>query len=301
MFYVLLWGAGWSLFATTGLRATLFLSTPDIRGCSPIKPPANFTGSWAVLVQRGNCSFSAKAFAAQRAGAAAVIIFDDVDEDLIEMGGDSDVAIVAVFISRDDGELLQEYAEQQGSTVTIWQNDDIFGVWPTFVLPFMIMMLVTASIYGVYLVYRHRRMLRANRMLEPEVITIPTRPYKMSADQQEPDTCAVCIEEFAVGENLRVLPCNHLFHDACIVPWLTQQRSTCPICKRDVRTGRSSGAGVSTPTVMVAGERTPLLRGSTSTGQTANSLPPSIPPLPASVSEQNSRLTPSLSQIQNTV
>jgi hypothetical protein len=32
----------------------------------------------------------------------------------------------------------------------------------------------------------------------------------------------VCKEDYALGESVRQLPCNHLFHDSCIVPWLEQ-------------------------------------------------------------------------------
>ncbi|KAG0046986.1 E3 ubiquitin-protein ligase rnf13 [Gryganskiella cystojenkinii] len=45
------------------------------------------------------------------------------------------------------------------------------------------------------------------------------------------DTCAVCLEEFASGEEIRTLPCHHEFHCECIDPWLTRKSSTCPLCK----------------------------------------------------------------------
>lgn len=32
----------------------------------------------------------------------------------------------------------------------------------------------------------------------------------------------MCKEDYALGESVRQLPCNHLFHDSCIVPWLEQ-------------------------------------------------------------------------------
>ncbi|EPY87283.1 RING finger protein 126 [Camelus ferus] len=39
--------------------------------------------------------------------------------------------------------------------------------------------------------------------------------------------CPVCKDDFGLGERVRQLPCNHLFHDGCIVPWL-EQPGRCP-------------------------------------------------------------------------
>ena len=34
------------------------------------------------------------------------------------------------------------------------------------------------------------------------------------------DGCTVCKDAFKVDNKLRKLPCNHLFHETCIIPWL---------------------------------------------------------------------------------
>jgi len=45
----------------------------------------------------------------------------------------------------------------------------------------------------------------------------------------EGQQCMVCLENFQAGDQLRVLPCLHRFHVACIDPWL-QRNCKCPSC-----------------------------------------------------------------------
>lgn len=48
------------------------------------------------------------------------------------------------------------------------------------------------------------------------------------------ETCPICIVDFEVGDDLRVLPCpgKHRFHQECVDPWLLELSSSCPICRQ---------------------------------------------------------------------
>jgi hypothetical protein len=45
--------------------------------------------------------------------------------------------------------------------------------------------------------------------------------------------CNICIEEFK--KRAVQLPCKHLFHQQCIVPWLNYNH-TCPLCRYELKT-----------------------------------------------------------------
>ncbi|KAH8786668.1 hypothetical protein BGZ57DRAFT_851658 [Hyaloscypha finlandica] len=47
--------------------------------------------------------------------------------------------------------------------------------------------------------------------------------------------CSICTEDFKTGEDVRVLPCHHKYHPACIDPWLLNVSGTCPLCRHDLR------------------------------------------------------------------
>jgi len=45
----------------------------------------------------------------------------------------------------------------------------------------------------------------------------------------EPASCSICTEDFLDKENVRILPCGHIYHRRCIDPWLLGFAGTCPL------------------------------------------------------------------------
>ncbi|XP_014322668.1 E3 ubiquitin-protein ligase RNF126 isoform X4 [Myotis yumanensis] len=73
--------------------------------------------------------------------------------------------------------------------------------------------------------------------------------------------CPVCKDDYELGERVRQLPCNHLFHDNCIVPWL-EQHDSCPVCRKSL-TGQNTATN---PPVM-----TPVNFSSSSSSSSSSS------------------------------
>jgi hypothetical protein len=44
-------------------------------------------------------------------------------------------------------------------------------------------------------------------------------------------SCAICLERFSLGERATALKCRHVFHDGCVMPWLSRRAATCPSCR----------------------------------------------------------------------
>lgn len=66
--------------------------------------------------------------------------------------------------------------------------------------------------------------------LRRAIEALPTRAWQGGEGEGE---CAVCLGEFVEGQLVKLLPCGHGYHAACIDKWCLGQTTepTCPLCK----------------------------------------------------------------------
>lgn len=58
------------------------------------------------------------------------------------------------------------------------------------------------------------------------VVALPSVAVKSGGGAE----CVICREEMREGRDVCELPCHHLFHWMCVLPWL-RKRNTCPCCR----------------------------------------------------------------------
>ncbi|TXG74104.1 hypothetical protein EZV62_002683 [Acer yangbiense] len=62
--------------------------------------------------------------------------------------------------------------------------------------------------------------------------SMPTIEISLSHTSAETH-CAVCTEAFEIGTSAREMPCKHIYHQDCILPWLAS-RNSCPVCRQEL-------------------------------------------------------------------
>ncbi|XP_018467726.2 RING-H2 finger protein ATL80 [Raphanus sativus] len=85
----------------------------------------------------------------------------------------------------------------------------------------------------------------ANKGLKKKVLqSLPKLTFTPESPESEKFAeCAICLAEFAAGDELRVLPqCGHGFHLSCIDTWLGSH-SSCPSCRQILVVARCHKCG----------------------------------------------------------
>ncbi|XP_051135065.1 receptor homology region, transmembrane domain- and RING domain-containing protein 1 isoform X2 [Andrographis paniculata] len=217
-----------------------------IDACSPLLNEVEYSESGSeriALIVRGGCAFEEKVRHAQDSGFRAAIVYDDEhNQDLISMMGSSEgIWIHAVFVSNAVGEILKEQAVAKGGECCIASFLDETA-WTVLVISFISVLAVITLLVMVFFSFNHRW----NHIQQPgpivmegeEVDVIPCiMYYSANLTGHVGETCAICLEDYKDRENLKLLPCNHVFHATCVNSWLTKWATFCPVCKHDARVG----------------------------------------------------------------
>ncbi|XP_013109197.2 E3 ubiquitin-protein ligase Godzilla isoform X1 [Stomoxys calcitrans] len=229
--------------SATGIKVFAIPAEP-INACNKIAPPprSNYPGTakFAAIIQRGgeDCTFELKVRYAQAAHFDAAIIYNNEGDDLEHMSAQnsSGIMIPSVFVGHTTGMTLKSFYTPE---IVLVINDELpFNINTQLILPFSILIGICFLIMIFYMIYkciREERRLRRYRLPKRMLKKLPIIKYTKNSNIAY-DTCVICIETFAEGDKLRVLPCKHPYHSDCIDVWLTENKRECPICKRRVFT-----------------------------------------------------------------
>lgn len=66
-----------------------------------------------------------------------------------------------------------------------------------------------------------------------QIAALELVPFTPKLFEEPGASCAVCLSDFAKGDQLRRLPCGHHFHKRCCDQWL-QRSKRCPLCIRGI-------------------------------------------------------------------
>jgi len=61
--------------------------------------------------------------------------------------------------------------------------------------------------------------------------------YGNSRHKKEAEACCICVEDFTKDSECRETPCNHIFHDDCLMKWVETKLAApdCPFCRAEIK------------------------------------------------------------------
>lgn len=238
--------------------------------CTPLEQQdAKVASGRVVFALRGRCDFARKAYNAELANAVGVVIVNarhagqlvnmKQNDTLVAVGRAPNVTIPAVMIRFNDWQRVAKCRDAVVVTLTL-DGEAVYDIdYGRDALNWAMMRGMALWILcqcGVNVV-RYKRRVSESRARATAVAALPEHAFgSVEADPLLDDEpiCAVCLDGFEIGESVRRLPCNHLYHRKCIDPyvlatlpfrvthtddgacdrWLQSSSNACPICKREV-------------------------------------------------------------------
>jgi len=66
-----------------------------------------------------------------------------------------------------------------------------------------------------------------------ETVSEETNKANDDKEEEQKPSCAICMQNYKNGDELRILPCQHDFHIDCVDKWLPLKK-VCPLCRHDI-------------------------------------------------------------------
>ncbi|KAK9763556.1 putative E3 ubiquitin-protein ligase [Basidiobolus ranarum] len=74
----------------------------------------------------------------------------------------------------------------------------------------------------------------ASKQVMAELPKISTTSHYLTTQP----SCSICQDDFLCDKNqIRSMPCHHIFHEHCLFPWLSKS-NTCPMCRLEIERER---------------------------------------------------------------
>ncbi|KAM9103956.1 E3 ubiquitin-protein ligase ZNRF4 [Megaptera novaeangliae] len=231
--------------APEGVRGYLMEARPA-NACHPIEGPRPGNGSLGaiVLIRRYNCTFDLKVLHAQRAGFQAAIVYNVRSDDLVLMVHVYEdlrrqITIPSVFVGEATSQDLRVIVRCDKLAHVLLLPDHPpcpdLDCHPMLAISWALgctLALLTTAFFVLRCLWNW---LWAWWARGPVVKARASQRAQVSTFTRLNDLCAICLDEYEEGDQLKILPCSHIYHCKCIDPWFSQaaQRS-CPVCKQSV-------------------------------------------------------------------
>ncbi|XP_036315875.1 E3 ubiquitin-protein ligase ZNRF4 [Pipistrellus kuhlii] len=257
--------------APEGVRGYLMEAKPA-NACHPLERPrraGNGSLDAIVLIRRYDCTFDLKVLHAQQAGFKAAIVHNVLSDDLVRMAHVYEdlrrqISIPAVFVSEATSQDLRVILccdrSAQVLLVPSYPPCPDLDCHPVLAISWVLGRTL-ALLMSTFFVLRHLwHRLWARWAYGPAPAKKPAglRRAQVRTFTRLNDVCAICLDEYEEGEQLKILPCSHTYHCKCIDPWFSQAaQRACPVCKQSVAGTEDS----SDSTVDSFCDEDPALRG----------------------------------------
>lgn len=134
---------------------------------------------------------------------------------ILVSGNGYGIAIPAVFVSKEAGDILLQYVGDLNTRLYLLPALENTA-WSVVAVSFISLLAISAVLSTFFFVRRQRLRRNGSQLLlqEPSALTkgelraFPVSVFSIK-DNMNLETCAICLEEYANGEKLRTLPCNH--------------------------------------------------------------------------------------------